>query len=375
MAFDLIEVRRSFHQIPELGYEEYKTQQLILNYLKRLPQDRMEIATWKTGVLVKITGTSPEQTIGYRCDIDGLPIQENTGCSFASRHEGRMHACGHDFHMTIGLGVIDQLISHAPLRDDVVIIFQPAEEGPGGALPIQEAEVFKQWKPDMIFALHIAPELPTGTIGIRDGLLFANTSELFIDLHGKGGHAAFPHQANDMVVAASALVSQLQSIVSRRMNPLESGVITVGKIASGSQMNIIAETARIEGTIRAMSPETMSLLKENIEQHIKGIEISFQCKANIDYGSNYYQVFNDPDYTQSFIDFCRANDLNVHNSDAAMTGEDFGYFLKNIPGFMFWLGVNSKAGLHSSALNPDESAIATAVKAAAGYILHTASSE
>ncbi len=194
---------------------------------------------------------APTKTIGYRTDIDGLPITEETGLPFQSQHPGSMHACGHDFHMSIALGVLTHFVKK-PIDDHLVFLFQPAEEGPGGAEPMLNSDVLDGWKPDIIFALHIAPEYPVGTIAIKPGLLFADTSELFIDLRGKGGHAARPHQTNDMVVAACSLVTQLQSVVARNVDPLDSAVITIGKITSGTVQNIIAETARLEGTIRTL---------------------------------------------------------------------------------------------------------------------------
>ncbi|MBM7645698.1 N-acetyldiaminopimelate deacetylase [Scopulibacillus daqui] len=369
---DLIETRRALHRIPELGFNEFKTQRFLLNKIKQMPQEHLEIRTWRTGILVKVAGTDPAKTIGYRCDIDGLPIREETGYSFQSDHEGQMHACGHDFHMTIALGVLDKL-ARQPVKDHVVFIFQPAEEGPGGAKPMLESDVFKAWRPDIILALHIAPEYPTGMVAVKKGLLFANTSELFIDLKGKGGHAAYPHLANDMVVAASAFVMQIQSIVARRINPLDSAVITIGKISAGTKQNIIAEEARIEGTIRALDPDTMKEIKKNIEAHAAGIEASYQCQASIDYGANYYQVYNDHTLTESFINYCKENDYAFTICPEAMTGEDFGYFLKEIPGFMFWLGVNSEAGLHSSKLMPDEGALSKAVDIVSGFIRYKGS--
>ncbi|MFC4617179.1 N-acetyldiaminopimelate deacetylase [Camelliibacillus cellulosilyticus] len=370
MALDLIQTRRAFHRIPEIGFKEEKTQALILDILKQLPGgDRLTVQTWQTGVLVKIVGTEPTRTIGFRCDIDGLPIQEETGDEFASEHNGFMHACGHDFHMTIALGVIERLLKDPP-KDHVVVIFQPAEEGPGGADPMLKSDVFNEWRPDWIFALHIAPEYPVGMIATKPGLLFANTSELFIDFHGKGGHAAYPHLANDMVVAASHFVTAIQSIVSRRIDPIDSGVITIGKIEGGTKQNIIAETARLEGTIRALKPDTMILIKREIEAHARGIGAAFNCDVEIDYGSNYYQVYNHPQETQRFIDFCEDSGFPVQICREAMTGEDFGYFLKEIPGFLFWLGVDSAAGLHDAKLKPDEAALQKGVDIVSGYILH-----
>lgn len=201
------------------------------------------------------------RTIGYRADMDGLPIQEQTGLPYTSIHPSNMHACGHDLHMTIALGVLDRL-AHNPIEENVLIVFQPAEEGPGGAEPILASKLLDKWQLDMIFALHIAPELPVGTISCRSGILFANTSELYLDFTGKGGHAAYPHLTKDMIVTASAFVTQLQQIISRRVDPLDSGVITIGKMTAGSVQNIIAETARLEGTIRTLKPETMNQIKK-----------------------------------------------------------------------------------------------------------------
>jgi len=367
---DLIKVRRAFHEIPEPGFQEVKTQKLILELLKTMPnQAGMDIKTWKTGVLVKIKGSAPSKTIGYRTDMDGLPIKEMTGLPFRSRHEGYMHACGHDLHMTIALGMIEKLLQQQP-KDDVVVLFQPAEEGPGGALPMLQSEAFRSWKPDVIFALHIAPEYPTGVVAIRKGILFANTSELFIDFIGRGGHAAYPHLANDMVISASHFVMGLQTIVSRRVNPIDSAVITIGKIIGGTKQNVIAGSARLEGTIRALNPETMEMVKREIEAHAKAIELAYHCQTKIDYGSNYYQVFNHADETEQFIAYCQAEGHEWRECQEAMTGEDFGFFLKEIPGFMFWLGVNSKAGLHEATLQPDEAAIAKGVDIVSGFILN-----
>ncbi|AND39202.1 N-acetyldiaminopimelate deacetylase [Cytobacillus oceanisediminis] len=363
-----VALRRELHKIPELGFREFKTQQFLLDYLYSLPQDSMEIKTWKTGILVKISGRNPSKMIGYRADIDGLPIIEETGLPFKSVHSEQMHACGHDFHMSIALGLIAKFIEER-INDDLLFIFQPAEEGPGGAEPMLKSEIMKEWKPDMILALHIAPEYPVGTIALREGLLFANTSELFIDLKGKGGHAAYPHNTNDMVVAACTLVSQLQSIISRSIDPLDSAVVTIGKITGGTVQNIIAEKARLEGTIRTLSPESMKKVKSRIQALVKGIEVGYECEASIDYGSMYHQVYNETALTKEFMEFARSNtDINVVECREAMTGEDFGYMLEEIPGFMFWLGVDSEYGLHHARLNPNEAAIEKAIELIAAYL-------
>lgn len=365
---DFIHIRRDLHQIPELGFQEFKTQQYILDYLATLPSERLQIKTWRTGILVHVHGTAPTKTIGYRADMDGLPIVEQTDVPFRSTHEGRMHACGHDMHMAIALGVLTHVVHH-PICDDMLFIFQPAEEGPGGALPMLEGDEMKQWMPDMILALHIAPEYPVGTIATKEGLLFANTSELFIDLIGKGGHAAFPHETKDMVVAASSLIMQLQTIVSRNVNPLDSAVITVGKLTSGTVQNVIAERARLEGTIRTLSPEAMEKVKGRIEAIVRGIEVAYDCEAHIDYGAMYYQVYNDEKLTNEFMQFVeKETNVRLIRCQEAMTGEDFGYMLARIPGFMFWLGVQSPFGLHHAKLNPNEEAIDVAIQLLTRYV-------
>ena len=364
----LIKIRRDLHQIPELGFQEFKTQAYLLDYIKSLPQESVEWETWKTGIFVRVKGLSPKRTIGYRADIDGLPIKEETGLSCTSLHEGRMHACGHDFHMTIALGVLTQLVKN-PINDHVLFMFQPAEEGPGGAQEMIQTDIFKRWKPEMIFGLHVAPEYPVGTIATKPGLLFANTSELYLDFIGKGGHAAYPHLTNDMVVASCQFVNQLQTIVSRNINPMDSAVVTIGKITGGTVQNIIAETSRIEGTIRTLSEDAMVLVRDRIKQMAKGAEVTFNCQVKIDFGASYYQVYNEENVTKEFMSFVHEHkEASLTQCKEAMTGEDFGYLIKDIPGFMFWLGVNSPYGLHHAKMNPDEAAIEFAVNLISDYL-------
>jgi N-acetyldiaminopimelate deacetylase len=357
---DLHKVRQALHQIPELGFKEVKTQQFLLDQINAMKTERVETIKWKTGLFVKVSGTHPQKTVAYRADIDGLPIDEQTGLAFQSTHKGMMHACGHDFHMTIALGVLEKVIKEPP-KDHVVFIFQPAEEGPGGAEPILATPEFKALNVDEIFSLHIAPELPVGTVSTKPGLLFANTSELFVDFKGKGGHAAYPHLTHDMAVAASTFLVNVQQIVSRRTNPIEGAVLTIGKMTAGTVQNIIAETARLEGTIRTTDPKTIQTIKTEIEAFARAFEISHHCEIEIDYGSNYYGVYNDERFVKRFKETIQSSSYTYQEAQEAMTGEDFGYFLKDLPGFMFWLGVDSTFGLHHAKLNPNEKALAVGV--------------
>lgn len=369
MMNDFVAIRRELHKIPEPGFAEFKTQQTLLRYIESLPQERLEIKTWRTGILVHVRGTEGKRRIAYRADMDGLPIQEETSYDFPSEHPGYMHACGHDMHMTIGLAVLHHVTDH-PVKDDVLFVFQPAEEGPGGALPMLQSEEFQAWRPDLILALHIAPEYPVGTIATKPGILFANTSELFIDLKGAGGHAAFPHRANDMLIAAANVITQLQTVISRNVDPLDAAVITLGRIEGGTRQNVIAEKVRIEGTIRTLSDEAMQAVRKRIEAILDGIRTGFDCEVALDYGSCYHQVYNEQALTQEFMQWTREQyqKIELVECKEAMTGEDFGYFLQEIPGFMFWLGVDTPYSLHHAKLEPSEDAIEHAVKLITSYI-------
>ncbi|GAB7388876.1 N-acetyldiaminopimelate deacetylase [Bacillaceae bacterium] len=363
-----VELRRRLHQIPEPGFAEFKTQKLLLDYLATLPQERIESKTWRTGILVKVKGRKPKRCIGYRADMDGLPIAEETSYPFRSTHPGYMHACGHDMHMAIALGVLTHFVEHE-IDDDLLFVFQPAEEGPGGAKPMLESDEFRAWRPDWIFALHIAPEYPVGTIATKPGILFANTSELFIDITGKGGHAAYPHRTNDVVVAAAQLINQLQTVVSRNIDPLDAAVLTIGKVEIGTRLNIIAEKGRLEGTIRTLSLEAMEKIQRRIEALARGMEEGFSCKVDVRYGPSYCQVYNDEALTREFMDWVkRTNVVQLIECKEQMTGEDFGYFLNEIPGFMFWLGVDAPYGLHHAKIEPDEKAIGVAIDLMTRYI-------
>ena len=356
-----IQIRRDLHQIPELGFQETKTQKYLLNYLATLPQDKIRTTTWETGIFVRVEGTNPTKTIGYRTDIDGLPVTEQTDCAFASTHKGQMHACGHDCHMSIALGILTELVTNQPPKNHVVFISQPAEEGPGGAYPMMQSETFQAQNFDEIYALHVHPEGETGHVNTRPGIFFAHTAEIHIDMVGKGGHAAYPHVTKDMVVASSALVQQIQTIVSRNINPLDSGVVTFGSLHVGTANNVIAETASIKGTARALSVETMQMIKKRVKEICDAIALMYECEVQCEFRSEYYGVHNDPALTEKLLVFMEKENVPAHICEPTMAGEDFGYMVQDIPGCMFWLGVNSPYGLHHAKFEPDEAAIPAAI--------------
>lgn len=364
-----IKIRRDLHLIPEVGLEEYKTRDYLLKIIQQLPQEHLEIKVDETAILVRVKGTEGNRTIGWRTDIDGLPVVEKTDLTFESTHEGRMHACGHDVHMAITLGILTHFSEH-PAKDHLVFFFQPAEETVSGAKIYYDKGFLNEWMPDEFYALHVDPNRPVGTIATKEGTLFASTCDLTVDFHGIGGHAAYPQESNDMVVAASQFVNQVQTIVSRNVNPVEGAVVTLGSFHAGTTGNVISDHARIEGTIRALTKGMSYRVQKRFKEIAQGIEMTYQCKVDVDlnmYG--YLPVINTPKETEAFVQFMK-NRADVHYEEAgtAMTGEDFGYLLDKVPGTMFWLGVDTPYGLHHPQMSPKEEAIPFAIKTVRDFL-------
>ncbi|MCH5462436.1 N-acetyldiaminopimelate deacetylase [Lactobacillus sp. LC28-10] len=369
----LINIRRDLHQIPELALHEVQTSAYLEKIIAGFDQTHLQvkkIADLPTALLVRVEGSSPKRTVGYRTDIDALPVTEETGLPFASKHPGVMHACGHDIHMTVALGVLSYFAEHQP-ADNMIFFFQPAEESENGGKLAYELGVFKdQWRPDEFYGLHDNPDLPAGAIGCRMGTLFAGTTEVNIDLEGKGGHAAYPQDANDMVVAAAELINQVQTIISRSIDPIEGGVITLGKLEAGTIRNVIAGHAHIEGTIRGLTQVMIKRIDQRLQDVGEGVARSFNAKVTVALNQGgYLPVENNPELTKRFINYMKDNpDVHFVETEPAMTGEDFGYLLSKIPGTMFWLGVEDDSQLHSATLNPKESAIEAGVNAITGLL-------
>lgn len=369
----LIQIRRHLHQIPELALHETQTHEYLLSVIKGFNQQFLEIRETPelpTALFVRVQGSNPQRTIGYRTDIDALPVEEKTGLPFKSQHPGVMHACGHDIHMTVALGVLNYFAENQP-KDNLLFFFQPAEESDYGGKRAYEAGLFSgKWRPDEFYGLHDNPDLPAGAIGCRMGTLFAGTTEVNIDLKGKGGHAAYPQDANDTVVAAAALIMQVQTVISRSIDPIHSGVITLGKIRGGSIRNVIAGHTRIEGTIRGLTQKMIEKIDGRLQDICEGIGCSFNMDVRLGLNQGgYWPVENNPQLTKFFIDYMqKAPDVNFIETAPAMTGEDFGFLLAKFPGTMFWLGVDDDSQLHSATLTPDEAAIKRGVDAIIGFM-------
>lgn len=365
-----VQIRRDLHQIPEIGLKEFLTHNYLLTCINKLPQDRLEIETMDTAIIVLVKGTKGERTIAWRTDIDGLPIIEKVQSDYKSQHQGRMHACGHDFHMTIALGLIEEMISYE-LEDNLLFFFQPAEENESGAKIYYDNGFLSKYTIDEFYALHVHPGLPTGMIATSPKALCAGDCTFKITFTGTSGHAALPHQGNDMIIAATQFIQQAQTIVSRNINPMEGSVITFGEFHGGTADNIIAGEAVLKGTLRALSHEVNELGQRRLLDIATGIKHSFNCDVAVEMEQKgYIPVVNNPELAQSFIQYFKEDKTGSFKEvQADMTAEDFGYLLDKYAGVMFWLGVDSEFPLHHGQFNPDEAAISLGISRVTDWLL------
>ncbi|MBW4520780.1 MAG: amidohydrolase [Scytolyngbya sp. HA4215-MV1] len=372
----LVTWRRQLHQQPELGFQEKLTATFIAQKLTEWGiEHQTQIA--ETGIVAVIAGTqlvADNQTpkgLAIRADMDALPIQELNEVDYKSWHEGIMHACGHDGHVTIALGTAYYLQQHRhTFAGTVKIIFQPAEEGPGGAKPMIAAGVLQNPNVDAIIGLHLWNNLPLGTIGVRSGALMAAVEGFRCKLLGKGGHGALPHQTVDSIVVGAQVINALQTIVARNVNPIESAVVTVGEFHAGTALNVIADTARLSGTVRYFNPMYEGYFGKRIEQIIAGICQSHGATYELDYWRSYPPVINDPviaDLVRSVAIAVVETPTGLVPECQTMGGEDMSFFLEAIPGCYFFLGsANAEKDLayphHHPRFDFDETALGMGVE-------------
>lgn len=366
----LVEWRRRFHQYPELGFTEILTADFVAQKLSEWGiKHQNQVA--KTGIVAIIKSNHPGKVLGIRADMDALPIQEENQVDYRSQHDGIMHACGHDGHTAIALGTAYYLAHNRDkFRGTVKIIFQPAEEGPGGAKPMIEAGVLRNPDVEAIIGLHLWNNLPLGTIGVRDGALMAAVECFKCKIFGKGGHGAIPQQTIDSIVVGSQIVNALQTIVSRNISPIDSAVVTVGEFHSGTSLNVIADTAKMSGTVRYFNPELEDYIGKRIEEIIKGICQSHGAKYELDYWHLYPAVINNSriaELVRSVALEVVETPLGLAPECQTMGGEDMSFFLQEIPGCYFFLGsANPDKGLdfphHHPRFDFDESVLSMGVE-------------
>lgn len=364
LAAKSVALRRTLHRIPEIAFQEHKTSATIKKFLTR---HKIEFRTAAgTGIVAEIR-SGEGKCVAIRSDIDALPVAEETDLPFRSIHPGAMHACGHDVHMAI---VSTCALMLHRLRDQfhgtVKFLYQPAEEAPpGGAIDMISQGALENPKVDMIFGLHVNPAIAIGKIGVRDGGLFGSEFDFDVEIVGKGGHGAIPHKAIDPIVCASAVVTALQSIVARNIDPFVPAVVSIGKIEGGSARNIIPDSCRLLGTARAQDAVTLKQLKRTIDNIIKKTAQAYQCQAIAKYYVGYPPLVNDPLANRFIVNSCR--ELFGENSvqfipKPSMGAEDFARYLQHTAGAMFFLGIRNKEigaayGWHHPKFMVDEAAI------------------
>jgi amidohydrolase len=370
-----ITLRHRLHQIPELGYQEHKTAAVLRAELTRLNIPFVEGPASAPTATIAWIGDASKPCIALRADIDALPITEKTSLPYASAHPGQMHACGHDGHMTTLVttaAILKQLADRNDLPVCVKLIFQPAEEGGGGADRLVKAGVLDGRigpKVSAIFGLHGWPALKVGIVATRPGALLAATDKFHVTFIGKGCHAAFPHTGTDPIVAAAQAVLSLQHFVSRETDPTEPAVVTVGIFKAGTAENVIPDTALIEGTARTLTPDLRKKIKESIHRRCQGIAQAGACDLDFRWEDGYPPTVNDPAMTAYVAKVARSTfgeDRFLTVPRPAMGGEDFAYYLEQIPGAFFLVGVepanqNTYPTLHSDQYDFTDAALETAI--------------
>ena len=338
-----IAVRRDFHQHPELSWHEERTQRVILDRLAAFDLEDVR-PVGRTGVTALVRGRFENPCVLWRADTDALPIPEKTGLPFASQNEGVMHACGHDAHTAIGLGLVELLAARRhDLPGSVRFVFQPAEEASGGAQACIADGVLEHPHVDRVLGLHVSADVPVGAINVAPGPFFAAPTSIKIGINGRGGHAASPHQAVDAVVVAAHVITALQSIISRSVPPLESAVLTIGKVESGFRGNVIAESATMRGTIRTYNERIRDHMLARADEVVGGVCAAFGASHTFEHRTSCPPLVNDADVT-GFVQ--RAADEYFGPGQRAVPGmgaEDMSYFLRERPGCYFWLGGRNEA--------------------------------
>ena len=379
---EIIKIRRFIHMNPELSNREYETSKLVANKLSSIGLE-VKSGVAKTGVIGLLRGSLPGPTVGIRADMDALPIQELNTFPYRSLNAGVMHACGHDIHTSTALGTAIVLSTiKDKIRGSIKFIFQPAEEGApageegGAALMIKEG-VLEDPAVRAMFALHVWPDLDAGQVGYASGYIMASSDHFTITIKGRSAHGAQPQEGVDAIIIAAEVISALQTIVSRSLDPTEPAVISIGKIQGGVRSNIIADKVVLEGTIRTLNEEVRNKIPVLIENITRGITQSYGASYTYEYEKDIAPLYNHPDFVQALLPALRKclGEDNVVQIKSQMVAEDFAFFAEKVPAFMYLLGVRTPGQtatfpLHSPNFNPDEKAIPVGIKAMCYLVLN-----
>ncbi|MEX3927938.1 M20 aminoacylase family protein [Paraburkholderia sp. BR10936] len=361
---EMIALRHEIHAHPELGFEEFVTSDLVA---QRLTEWGYEVhrGLGGTGVVGTLKVGEGAQRLGLRADMDALPIHENTGLDYASRIPGKMHACGHDGHTAMLLAAAKHLAQSRNFSGTLHLIFQPAEEGLGGAKRMLDEGLFERFPCDAVFAMHNMPGFPTGKLGFRAGPFMASSDTVIIDIDGRGGHGAVPHKAIDPVVVCANVVLALQTIVSRNVPPLDMAIVTVGAIHSGDAPNVIPQTAQMRLSVRALRPEVRDLLQERVTSLVHAQASAYGATARIDYQRRYPVLVNDAAMTAFAQDVARGwlgEDGLIHDMAPLTGSEDFSFLLERCAGSYLIIGNGDGEGgcmVHNPGYDFNDDCLAT----------------
>jgi len=353
--------RRDFHEHPELLFDVHRTAGRVAALLREFGCDEVVEGIGRTGVVGVIRGRSDTRgrVIGLRADMDALPIIEATGLPYASKTPGRMHACGHDGHTAMLLGAARYLAETRNFDGTVVLIFQPAEEGGGGGREMVADGVLDRWNVQEVYGMHNMPGIPVGHFAIRPGAMMASADQFDVVITGKGGHAARPHDAVDTTLVASHIVVALQSIVARNVDPLKQAVVSVCSFRTESDAyNVIPQTVRLKGTVRAMDPKVQDMVEAKVKSVCEHTALVFGATADVDYRRGYPVTMNTPENTGYAAEVARAISPHVDDNTAPLMGaEDFSFMLNERPGAYIFTGNGDTAMVHHPAYNFDDSVI------------------
>jgi amidohydrolase len=348
-------LRRDFHQYPEIGFQEARTAGIVA---RELGQMGLEVTTGvaKTGVVALMEGKQPGPVVLLRFDMDALPIQEDTGALYASQNKGVMHACGHDAHTAIGLTVARLLNEHRSEFGGIVkFVFQPAEEGLGGAEGMINAGVLQNPKPDLALALHVWNEKPVGWLGIAPGAIMAAAEIFSIRIRGVGGHGAVPHLAIDPIVASATVITALQSIVSRNVPPLGTAVVSVTTVHGGEAFNVIPQEVELSGTIRTFEPEVRKVVLQRFHQVVESVAVGLGCQVDIELHSLTPALINHPEITErvQLVASQLLPEATIETRFQTMGSEDMAFIMQEIPGCFFFVGsANEEKGFNAPHHHP-----------------------
>jgi N-acetyldiaminopimelate deacetylase len=365
----LKDLRKILHENPELSFLEYKTASIIKDFVSEVVGNNKLFTLhepFATSVVVEYKGGSPDDSYFiFRADMDALPVKENSLNPYVSGNEGIMHACGHDIHMTVLCGLIAKVAEKKPSKN-ILFVFQPGEEGAGGAKKMMESGFFDSYNVKSAFALHVTDGLEFGEVGSNGDVLFAIPKEINVLFKGNSGHAAYPEKGNDALAVAASFLANIEHKIRKVVNPSETFLIHFGKISGGTARNIIADEVKIEGTLRAFDRNIMTLATEEIKNTAENAARNFGCRSEVTVLGEYLEVKNDPDLFNELKTVCRNIDIKCIEKKAGLVGEDFCYFTDRYSGLLFWIGTKmpgkEEKQLHSSDFFPPDEVVTAGVK-------------